>query len=189
MKLSKADRQRELTNRLKAEPFITDETLSEYFKVSIQTIRLDRMELGIPELRRRIKDVATQNHDEIKSLPIEDVIGEIIDIELDKSAISIIDIKEEHVFTRNGIARGHYLFAQANSLCVALINDELALTTKSNVQFKKSVKLNERVIAKATVIHKSKHIAKVDVTSTVHGKTVFQGQFEMYYSSEGENNG
>ncbi|MCY1051334.1 DeoR family transcriptional regulator, partial [Mammaliicoccus sciuri] len=79
MKLSKADRQRELTNRLKAEPFITDETLSEYFKVSIQTIRLDRMELGIPELRRRIKDVATQNHDEIKSLPIEDVIGEIID--------------------------------------------------------------------------------------------------------------
>ena len=30
-------------------------------------IRLDRMELGIPELRRRIKDVATQNHDEIKS--------------------------------------------------------------------------------------------------------------------------
>ncbi|MCY1053046.1 hotdog domain-containing protein, partial [Mammaliicoccus sciuri] len=111
------------------------------------------------------------------------------DIELDKSAISIIDIKEEHVFTRNGIARGHYLFAQANSLCVALINDELALTTKSNVQFKKSVKLNERVIAKATVIHKSKHIAKVDVTSTVHGETVFQGQFEMYYSSEGENNG
>nr|WP_263313529.1 transcription factor FapR [Mammaliicoccus sp. Marseille-Q6498] len=189
MKLSKSERQKELTNRLKDEPFITDETLSEYFKVSIQTIRLDRMELGIPELRRRIKDVATQHHDEIKSLPIEDVIGEIIDIELDKTAISLLDIKDEHVFTRNGIARGHYLFAQANSLCVALINDELALTTKSNVQFKKSVKLNERVIAKATVIHKSKHIAKLEVTSTVHGETVFKGQFEMYYANEGEKNG
>ncbi|GGI41731.1 transcription factor FapR [Mammaliicoccus stepanovicii] len=189
MKLSKTDRQKELTNRLKEEPFVTDETLSEYFNVSIQTIRLDRMELGIPELRRRIKDVATKQHDEIKSLPIEDVIGEIIDIELDKTAISLLDIREEHVFTRNGIARGHYIFAQANSLCVALINDELALTTKSNVQFIKSVKLNERVIAKATVTHKSKHIAKVDVTSSVQGETIFKGQFEMYYASEGEKNG
>ena len=52
----------------------------------------------------------------MRSLPIEEVIGEIIDIELDQHAISILDIKQEHVFKRNQIARGHHLFAQANSL-------------------------------------------------------------------------
>ena len=36
----------------------------EYFNVSIQTIRLDRMELH-SELICRIKDVATKQHDEI----------------------------------------------------------------------------------------------------------------------------
>ena len=71
---------------------------------------------------------------------LDEVIGEIIDIELDDRAISIFDVKEEHVFQRNGIARGHHLFAQANSLAVAVIDDELALTVKSNVTFVKPVK-------------------------------------------------
>ncbi len=64
-----------------------------------------------------------QFEDEVRSLPIEEVIGEIIDIELDKSAISILEVKEEHVFKRNKIARGHHVFAQANSLAVAVINE------------------------------------------------------------------
>ena len=90
--------------------------MAEKFSVSVQTIRLDRLELSIPELRERIKNVAeTKFDDEVRSLPIEEVIGEIIDIELDQTAISIFDVKQEHVFKRNQIARGHHLFAQANS--------------------------------------------------------------------------
>ena len=45
--------------------------------------------------------------------------------------LSILDITQDHVFERNGIARGHHLFAQANSLAVAVINDELALTLEN----------------------------------------------------------
>lgn len=78
--------------------------------MSIQTVRLDRMELSIPELRERIKHVATKQHEEdVKSLPLEEVVGEIIDIELDRHAISIFEVKVEHVFKRNQIARGHHL--------------------------------------------------------------------------------
>ena len=58
----------------------------------------------------------------------------------------------EHVFARNGIARGHHLFAQANSLAVAVINDELALTRKSTLTFVKPVKTGDRVVAKAVVV-------------------------------------
>lgn len=47
MKLKKKDRQEQLNQAIEQTPFITDEELAEQFQVSIQTIRLDRMELGI----------------------------------------------------------------------------------------------------------------------------------------------
>src|SRR5699024_9305554 len=128
MRLKKAERQDLLVEKIEETPFITDEELAKHFQVSVQTIRLDRLALSIPELRKRIKTVATNQWNEtVKSLPIDEVIGDVIDLELDKRAISILTIQEEQVFSRNKIARGHHLFAQANSLAVAVINDELAL--------------------------------------------------------------
>ena len=182
MKRSKKERQSLLTEKINDNPFVTDEQLAAEFQVSVQTIRLDRMELAIPELRERIKDVAAKKYDEVKSLPLDEVIGEIIDIELDQRAISIFDVGKEHVFQRNGIARGHHLFAQANSLAVALINDELALTVKSNVAFVKPVKAGDRVVTKAIVKGKNpeKNRTFIEVTSTVDNEVVFKGEFEMY---------
>jgi acyl-coenzyme A thioesterase PaaI-like protein len=185
MKRTKKERQHLLTSTIKDNPFITDEELAEKFLVSVQTIRLDRLELSIPELRERIKNVAEKRFDdEVRSLPIEEIIGEIIDIDLDQSAISIFDVKEEHVFKRNKIARGHHLFAQANSLAVAVINDELALTAKANIQFKRSVRQNERVIAKAKVITIDGDFGRtiVEVNSFVNNELVFTGEFEMFRS-------
>jgi acyl-coenzyme A thioesterase PaaI-like protein len=189
MRLSKKERQANLLETIKENPFITDEELAERFGVSVQTIRLDRMERSIPELRERIKNVAEKSfEDEVKSLPIEEVIGEIIDIELDESAISIFDVRAEHVFVRNRIARGHHLFAQANSLAVAVINDELALTAKSTIRFTRPVKEGERVVAKAKVIHivDEKDRTMVEVQSFVGGELAFTGNFEMYRSKKTE---
>ncbi|MBM7647167.1 acyl-coenzyme A thioesterase PaaI-like protein [Bacillus ectoiniformans] len=186
MKRSKKDRQRQLQEKIKEQPFVTDEELADFFGVSVQTIRLDRMELSIPELRERIKHVAEKKlTDEVRSLPIEEVIGDVIDIELDKSAISIFDVKKEHVFKRNGIARGHHLFAQANSLAVAVINDELALTAKANIRFTRSVNEGERVVAKAKVteIQERKERTTVQVSSYVGQELVFEGDFIMYRSN------
>jgi len=189
MRRNKKERQKLLKETILENPFVTDEELAEQFSVSIQTIRLDRLELNIPELRERIKNVAQKNFsEEVRSLPIEEVIGEIIDIELDEHAISLLDIKKEHVFKRNNIARGHHLFAQANSLAVAVINDELALTVKSNIQFIRQVKLGERVIAKAKVVKKAmaKGRTVVQVESFVNHELVFKGEFHMYRSNQEE---
>ncbi|RLQ95778.1 transcription factor FapR [Falsibacillus albus] len=187
MRVSKKNRQRQLIETIKENPFITDEDLAEKFSVSVQTIRLDRLELAIPELRERIKSVAEKSfEDEVKSLPLEEVIGEIIDIELDQNAISIFDVRKEHVFQRNLIARGHHLFAQANSLAVAVINDELALTAKAAIQFTRSVKEGERVVAKARVTETFKEQGRtmVEVVSYVGQEMVFKGNFEMYRSNK-----
>ncbi|WP_163579794.1 transcription factor FapR [Gracilibacillus saliphilus] len=186
MKRNKKERQSLLKETIEAKPFITDEALAKSFDVSIQTIRLDRMELNIPELRERIKSVATNNWNEtVKALPIDEVIGEIIDLELDKRAISIMDITAEHVFSRNKIARGHHLFAQANSLAVAVINDELALTTNAEIKFTRQVIQGERVIAKARVIGSEKNNRTVvEVFSYVDNEMVFSGVFEMFRSTQ-----
>lgn len=189
MKVSKKERQRLLTDTIETNPFVTDEQLAAQFNVSVQTIRLDRMELSIPELRERLKDVAANRMNEVKALPLDEVIGEIVDIELDERALSIFDVGEEHVFQRNGIARGHHLFAQANSLAVAVINDELALTAKSNVVFVKPVRAGDRVVTKAIVRKKEdlKNRTIIDVTSTVGNEIVFTGEFEMYRTKGGTN--
>ncbi|MFC0301460.1 transcription factor FapR [Virgibacillus soli] len=189
MRKPKAERQRLLTETIEKTPFITDEKLAKMFHVSIQTIRLDRMELAIPELRERIKSVATSQWNEtVRALVIEDVIGEIVDLELDQRAISILDIEKEHVFTKKNIARGHHLFAQANSLAVAVINDELALTAKSEIKFTRQVKEGERVIAKARVENTAdKHKTIVSVDSFVENEQVFTGIFHMYRSTMNEN--
>ncbi|WP_409294413.1 transcription factor FapR [Peribacillus sp. SCS-26] len=188
MRRSKKERQQLLVETIEENPFITDEELAARFKVSVQTVRLDRLELAIPELRERIKNVAEKKlSDEIIALPIDEIIGEIIDIELDQSAISIFDVKHEHVFKRNGIARGHHLFAQANSLAVALINDELALTAKAGIQFTRQVRENERVVAKARVVDRAAAgRTLVEVMSYVGTELVFKGQFEMYRSHKDE---
>jgi acyl-coenzyme A thioesterase PaaI-like protein len=186
MKRTKTERQRLLKMTIEETPFITDEELAKKFDVSIQTIRLDRLELSIPELRQRIKSVATNQWNEtVKALPLEEVIGEIIDLELDKRAISILDIGKEHVFSRNKIARGHHLFAQANSLAVAVINDELALTVKSELKFTRQVTEGERVVAKAMVKGKNKKgLTIVEVNSFVDNEIVFTGLFQMFQSNE-----
>ncbi|MEI3610933.1 transcription factor FapR [Pseudogracilibacillus sp. SO30301A] len=188
MRLKKMERQQLLVEKIEETPFITDEELANYFNVSVQTIRLDRLELAIPELRERIKSVATNQWNEtVKSLPLDEVIGDIIDLELDRRAISIMKIQSEQVFSRNKIARGHHLFAQANSLAVAVIDDELALTRKSEIKFKRQVKLNEQVVAKAEVKEvKEDGITVVHVNSFVKNEVVFSGIFHMYRSSEKE---
>lgn len=184
MKRKKQDRQRHLKETIDANPFITDEALADRFGVSIQTIRLDRMELSIPELRERIKDVAQKQLDEVKALPMEEVFGEIVDLQLDERAISILDVKKEHVFSRTGIARGHYLFAQANSLAVAIIDDDLALTAKATIRFTRQVKAGERVVAKAEVQKVERDRTLVVVNSFVEQELVFSGDFLMYRSAQ-----
>lgn len=183
MKNGKKERQTQLQKTIKRIPFITDEELADKFSVSVQTIRLDRMELSIPEVRQRIRHVAQQQLDDVKALPLEEVIGEIVDLQLDERAISILDIRDEHVFSRTKIARGHHLFAQANSLAVAIIDDQLALTAGADIRFSRQVKEGERVVAKATIEKNEMGFTVVKVESYVEQEVVFSGTFTMYRSN------
>lgn len=185
-KLPKRLRQQQLAKLIQENPFVTDEELTRAFQVSVQTVRLDRMELGIPEYRERMKLMAESSYDQVRSLPLHEVIGDVIDLQLDKSGISIFEIGEEHVFSRTNIARGHHLFAQANSLAVAVINEEVALTAAADIRFIRPVKLKEKCIAKAYVRSTSgpNGKARVEVFTYVGEDMVFQGNFHVYRSAD-----
>lgn len=190
-RMPKRQRHQQLARLIEENPFITDRELTRQLKVSIQTIRLDRMELGIPELRERLKLMAERSYDSVRSLPLHEVIGDIVDLELDKSGISVFEIREEHVFSRTGIARGHHVFAQANSLAVAVIDDEIALTVTADIRFIRPVKLGEKCIAKAYVrsISGERNKAKVELFTYVADEMVFQGNFVIFRSAGAANSG
>lgn len=189
MKLKKNERRQTIQQAIENNPFITDNELCEMFQVSIQTIRLDRTHLNIPELRKRVKLVAEHNYDQIKSIEANEIIGDLVQLKPNDTATSMIEITSDSVFSKSQIARGHILFAQANSLCVALIHNPTVLTQESDVKFLDKVKLNDTVKAVANVINQTNKHYLIEVNSYVKDKLVFNGKFKMFYISEDELNG
>lgn len=176
-KTSKKDRHESFKEHMKEDPFITDEKLAEKYNVSIQTIRLDRLELGIPELRERVKKVAKKNYDKVRTIFSTEIIGELIDLELGKNGISMLETTAEMSFAKTNIVRGHNIFSQAESLALAVIDTDIALTGVSNIKYLSKVHAGEKLIAKAEVtrVRGNKHF--VHVIITVNQKQVFRGKF------------
>jgi len=174
---SRAERLRRLVEKLEANPFLTDEDLAAGFGVSVQTIRLDRMSLGIPELRERVKQVAHRTYGRVRSLGSKEIVGDLIDIVIEQRAISTLTATEEMAFERTGVVRGHFIFAQADSLAIALVDAPVALTGLANVKFKRPVRVGEKLIAKAEVIRRKGNKLVVLVQTWVGQDLVFRGKF------------
>ena len=147
----KQQRQKILLEKIKNDPFLTDEELADFFKVSVPTIRLDRLELGIPELRERIKNVAETNQDKLKSIKSKEFIGELIDLQLGHSAISLMETNNTMAFEKTRIVRGHYIYSLAETLAIAVIDAQVALVGVANIKYKIPVYSGAKIVAKAEV--------------------------------------
>ncbi|MDD4753742.1 MAG: transcription factor FapR [Desulfitobacteriaceae bacterium] len=176
---NRAERQESLQNYIGEHPFATDEELSRYLGASIPTIRLDRQILGIPEARERVKNMALDALHNPTALAAHEVVGEIIDLELNKSGISVLQISEDMVLEKTKIARGHHLFAQANSLAVAVIDAQVVLTGSARLRYKRPVYLDERITAKAMVKAQRGTTFLVSVHSKVEQEIVFKAQIVL----------
>lgn len=177
MEKKKTARHKKLKEYLRENTFLTDEQLADKLGVSVQTIRLDRLLLNIPELRERIKSMAETAGTKLKAIASRDIVGELIDLELGVSAVSVLTVTSDMISRGMGIARSNFMFAQANSLALALVNAPAALTGVANVKYKKPVFAGERLTAKAKVsrIRGNKHFITVNVRNTE--SEVFRGKF------------
>ncbi|HEY3315875.1 MAG TPA: transcription factor FapR [Bacillota bacterium] len=176
----KQDRYALLTDKIHENPFLTDVELAELFGVSVQTIRLDRLALGVPELRERMKEVAARTYGQVKSLGSKEIVGELIDISLGQNGISILETTEDMVFEKTRIVRGHFIFAQADSLAIALIDADIVLTGLANIKFKRPVQVGEKLVAKAEVLRKKGKKFVVLVQTRVGQEPVFRGKFVVF---------
>jgi len=179
-RLKKQERLDTVKTLIEQDPFLTDEEISERFAVSIQTVRLDRLELNIPELRERMKGVATQNYEKVRYLSKSDIMGEIIDLELNKRGISLLETDKTMAFESTRIVKGHYIFAMAESLAIAVIDAKVAITGVANIKYKVPVLLGQKLIAKAEIVRRTQEEYYVHVMINVKDQQVFRSKFIMH---------
>ena len=158
-------------------PFLTDEHLAETFQVSIQTIRLDRLALGIPELRERTRHMAENAQEKLQAITSADIVGELIDLDIGHSGISMMTVDKEMVLEKTGVARGQYMFAQANSLALAVIDAPAALTGVANVKYKIPVYTGAILVARAEVVRKQEDKYTIWVKIRNNHKEMFRAKF------------
>ncbi|HBC92025.1 MAG TPA: transcription factor FapR [Pelotomaculum sp.] len=181
--LNKNTRQRQLSRYLEEDPFLTDEDLACILKVSVQTIRLDRFDMQIPELRERVKNVARGGR-QLRTMAGGELVGDLVDLEIGNSGMSILPVTPAMTLSKTSVARGHHIFAQANSLAIAVIDAGAALTGAARVSYKRPVYCGEKILAKAVIKIKKGNKYMVKVTSEVKDEIVFKGKFLVFALQE-----
>ncbi len=177
MTLSVREKEERLIELVQEKPFLTDEELAKHLGVSISTIRLYRNKLGIPDQRERLKNIAKEKEENLKSISMKDIIGELIDLNLGQDGISVLEAKPYMSFEKSDIIQAQYIFAQANSLALALIDAPIALTGMARVRYKKKVHIGDKLVARARLARSKNNKYLVKVVTKVNSEEVFIGKF------------
>ena len=174
VRIAREKRHALLARRIEENPFINDEELAEEFSVSIATIRLDRMALGIPELRIRIKQRA-EAAQQAQARRTE-VMGDLIECNPGKDAISIMTATEDMLDAAH-IVQSRYLYAQADSLTKAVLNLPVCIIAVANLKYKQPVTGGDRLVARAEVIRQRDQKYYVWVKIRKNAKEGFRAKF------------
>ena len=140
-------RHKSLKNLLRENPFSTDEQLAQMLGVSVQTIRLDRVTLGIPELRARTRTMAEDAQTKVRAIDKKDIVGELIDMELNNRKTS------------------------------SVVDAEYALTAVGNVKYKMPVNAGATLVARAVVTHRRMDRFYIFVSVKNNNEEVFRAKY------------
>jgi acyl-coenzyme A thioesterase PaaI-like protein len=184
MTIPAQERHKQLAAALANNPFLLDDQLATLLKVSIHTIRADRRRAGIPEVRKRGDGLSDALRARARTLTQREIVGELLEVDLDREGLSLLDATPEMGLEKSGIIRGHWLFAQANTLANAIVDADVALTGDAHVRFLAPIHVGERALAKARVVHSRRHVKKVQVTIKTRDRLVFEGVFTIHCLSE-----
>jgi len=139
-------------------------------------------------MRERVKKMARGIYRNLRAIEENEIVGQLVDIELGKEGLSILSVDETMTMSKTRVLDGRYLFAQANSLALALIDTDVALTGTAKLSFKRPVFKDEKVLARAIITRKKGNKYMVRVFSHVKEDLVFQGKLLVFDLSEEVNN-
>jgi acyl-coenzyme A thioesterase PaaI-like protein len=182
--LTASGRQDHIVREVEKNPYVLDHELAELLNASIHTIRADRKSLGIPDVRKRYREIAETLAAKPKGIAANEVIGELLEVELNSEGLSLLETTPDMAFPKGDIIRGHILFAQANSLATAIVNAEYTLTAQATVQFTAAAWVGEKILGKARVVKINHWKKEVEVILKTQRSVVFKGHFLVYSLNE-----
>jgi hypothetical protein len=173
----KKNRQDRLLKLLEQNPLATDEELAASLTASVSTIRLDRAVLGVPELRERMRFMAQKATSRLRSLKQSEVVGDLLELEPNKWALSVLETRREMAFRETDMVWDHYIYAQASSIAIAVVEADLVIVDSMRGEYKGHARVGDSLVARAKVgVHKDdKYI--VSVRTKVGEKEIFVGRF------------
>lgn len=163
---------------IKENPMATDEILAKHFKVSINTIRLDRARLGIKEFKERLKVRAEESIKKVTSISENEFFGDLVEFVPGASAVSRLKTKNYMTFEGMDVVKGQYIYAFAETLAISLIPTKAALVGVANIKYVEKVKKDDVIYAKAEVKRKTETGYIVWVRILDENETLkFKGKF------------
>jgi acyl-coenzyme A thioesterase PaaI-like protein len=158
-------------------PLATDEELAASLTASVSTIRLDRAVLGVPELRERMRSMAQKATSRLRSLKQSEVVGDLLELEPNKLALSVLETRREMAFRETDIVWDHYIYAQASSIAIAVVEADLVIVDSVRGEYKGHARVGDSLVARAKVgLHKDNRYI-VSVRTQVGEKEIFVGRF------------
>jgi acyl-coenzyme A thioesterase PaaI-like protein len=170
-------RQNRIISELETNPLLTDEEIAGDLGVSVSTVRLDRAVLGIPEVRERMRSMASQAGSRLRSLKLEEVIGDLLDLQPGEWALSTLQTSREMAFRHTDFVSDHYIYAMASSLAIAVIEADMVVTGSARVRFRSPARVGVRLVARAKVGTKKGNKNVVSVRIKVGEQEIFIGRF------------
>ncbi|MDD3514162.1 MAG: transcription factor FapR [Synergistaceae bacterium] len=173
----KKNRQDRLLKLIEQNPLATDEELAASLEASVSTIRLDRAVLGVPELRERMRSMAQKATSRLRSLKQNEVVGDLLELEPNKWALSVLETRREMAFRKTDMVWDHYIYAQASSIAIAVVEADLVIVDSMRGEYKGHARVGDSLVARAKVGVQKDGKYIVSVRTKVGEKEIFVGRF------------
>lgn len=148
-------RSEKILEYLNKNPLATDEVLAKKFKVSVNTIRLDRARLGIKEFKERLKKKAEETMKYVTSISKEEFVGDMIKFTPGESAISRLETNSGMTFDGMNVVRGQYIYSFAETIAISLVPTKAALVGVANIKYVERIEADSIIYAHAEVKRKT----------------------------------
>jgi hypothetical protein len=182
----KKNRQDRLLKLIEQTPLATDEELAASLEASVSTIRLDRAVLGVPELRERMRSMAQKATSRLRSLKQNEVVGDLLELEPNKWALSVLETRREMAFRKTDMVWDHYIYAQASSIAIAVVEADLVIVDSMRGEYKGHARVGDSLVARAKVGVQKDGKYIVSVRTKVGEKEIFVGRFIAAIVSQNE---
>lgn len=171
------ERHDKLVKLLDSDPLMSDSDLARELEVSVATIRLDRGLLNVPELRQRTRLMAENASSRLTSMKSDEVLGEIIELEPNRIALSVLQTNRDYAFRHTNFVADHYIYTQAASLAIAVVKENLVIVGSARARFKQYASVGDRLMAYAKVGTHKKNKYVVSVHTKVGNREIFVARF------------